>query len=224
MVSAVFSLALNCGVSPCFCRRAYMVKAGRLPNLAHYSNWGSADEWRSVMLAVMKIPMALAAFVVLLAVAGCSSTSAQKSPEPSKPADAEDVSAWASVVSEQEASLAEWKSKWDDQGCDTAPVADVLCNVQGTTGYFEAQTVDITLHSASMPKAKSYIGPVPDRIKTLYSSTLDKSGAALASATAWKDACAAGHTGSGDCFTLRLDYSHAVDDLATKFAAWTPYE
>ncbi|MGO4104175.1 hypothetical protein AB4Y63_09505 [Leifsonia sp. YAF41] len=162
--------------------------------------------------------------LIAFAFAGCAvaaSAPPTVTPTPTPAVATSAVAQWAYVVAEQSATLADWKTKWDEGNC-VVTQSDLTCGMQQSAGTYVTQTVSTSLKIPTAPKATAYLGETPDEIASLYAQTQSLADAAAAAGTAWSDACN-GNPDAEGCWKLTFDFDAAVQQLSTKFAAWDPY-
>lgn len=180
----------------------------------------------------MKSLGAIAAGAALLvALAGCSSTTAPQvrkpaeKPKPS-PTRTEDIRPWASVVSQTEATYRKWRDPWKKDEC-TALDADLknsssfACGLNVLTGAITANTLALQLDAAVSRSSKVYIGQPPASIASLYRDTKAAVDAASVAGDTYRTKCA-GKSGS-TCVGLAEDLVTSLNAVDSEFAAWTPY-
>lgn len=140
-------------------------------------------------------------------------------PETSTPApEATTTTAqWASQIAPLKAKFEETEKDWEDSGCSvTAANDDVLCQAKLTIMSMDAQTIQISTESLTMPQATSYLGDPPSEIESLYTKTLEAANMAVA------DGKAVSCPGD-DCVTTAFTFERSWDALGDALTMWEPY-
>lgn len=150
---------------------------------------------------------------------GDATPSATSTPETSTstPQDTTTAAQWASQIAPLKSKYEETTADWEDSGCSVDTVNDdVLCQAKLTIMNLDAQTIQISTESLTMPQATTYLGDPPSEIDSLYTKTLDAANATVV------DGKAISCPGD-ECMSTALTFTRTWDDLGDALTMWDPY-
>ena len=179
----------------------------------------------------MKYPLIGASLVIAslgMLLTGCASTVAETAEAPrlrapTPAASSEPANAWAGVVAEQQVALQAWSDGWADTSCSAAAVAGAECRAMFQTGAEVSESIALAIEWASLSDSETYLGEIPADIADLYGETIAVTGTAKLAGDAWRTSDCNTDGSAAECIGLATDVERAMDDVRSKFAAWSPY-